>query len=74
MSAARGTTEGSSMECEPVGAIEIAQRLGVSPDTVYQWRWRQLLPEVRWTVGGRPAWNWPDIQAWAEDTGRWPPP
>lgn len=56
--------------CEPVGIAEIADRLGVKRPTVDIWRQRNLLPEPRWTVGGRPAWNWPDIQGWAEETGR----
>lgn len=55
---------------EPVGAVEIAARLGVARATVDQWRQRDLLPAPRWTVGGRPAWDWPDIQQWATETGR----
>jgi hypothetical protein len=56
--------------CEPVGAVEIADRLGVKRGTVDQWRQRKLMPDPRWSVGGRPAWNWPDVEAWARDTGR----
>lgn len=52
---------------DPVGAIEIAARLGVKRRTVDQWRQRDLgFPVPRWTVGGRPAWDWPDVAAWAE--------
>lgn len=58
------------MACEPVGAKEVAERLGVATKTVEQWKWRGLLPEQKWTVGGRAAWNWPDIERWARDTGR----
>lgn len=58
------------MSCEPVGIPEIADRLRVKRETVDIWRFRKLLPDPRWTVGGRPAWNWPDIAAWAEQTGR----
>lgn len=54
----------------PVGIIEIAERLGVQRATVDQWRNRDLLPEPRWTVGGRPAWDWADIERWAKMTGR----
>jgi predicted DNA-binding transcriptional regulator AlpA len=57
-------------DCEPVGLAEIAERLGVKRATADIWRNRGLLPEPRWTVGGRPAWNWPDIAKWAESTGR----
>lgn len=35
------------------------------------WRTRDLdFPEQRWTVGGRPAWSWTDVEAWARATGR----
>jgi len=54
----------------PVGQTEIAERLGVSPGTVQKWRTRGLLPEPEWTVGGRPAWAWATIEAWARMTGR----
>jgi len=55
---------------EPVGLVEIAERFDVARSTVDQWRARHLLPEPRWIVGGRPAWDWRDIQAWAKRTGR----
>ena len=58
------------MTADPVGAVEIADRLGVKRATVDQWQHRKLLPPPRWTVGGRPAWDWADIAAWAERTGR----
>lgn len=51
--------------CDPVGAVEIATRLGVSRSTVDSWRQRKVgFPEPRWTVGGRPAWNFDDVEAW----------
>lgn len=55
---------------EPVGLAEIGERVGVARSTVDQWRQRGVLPEPRWTVGGRPAWAWADIASWAERTGR----
>ena len=58
------------MTGEPVGAIEIADRLGVKPATVYQWRYLGRLPEPDWVVGGRPSWKWSTIERWAIDTGR----
>lgn len=60
--------------CEPVGVVEIAQRLGVGRTAVDNWRWGRSLgfPASRWTVGGRPAWEWADIEAWARATGRLP--
>jgi len=58
------------MVADPVGLSEIAHRLGVAQITAKQWRQRGLLPPPRWTVSGRPAWNWPDIERWAIKTGR----
>ncbi len=55
---------------EPVGVGDVAKRLGVARVTVDAWRKRQLLPEPRWRVGGRPAWAWGDVLAWAKRTGR----
>lgn len=58
---------------EPVGAVEIAGRLGVERQTVDQWRQRGVMPAPRWTVGGRAAWDWElDIVPWALETGRLP--
>lgn len=54
----------------PVGIPEIAERLGVKRATVDQWRLRGLLPDPKWTVGGRPAWDWTDVEKWAKETGR----
>jgi hypothetical protein len=61
------TTPGESI---PVGAAEIAARLGVRPQTVHTWRHRKLMPHPRWTVSGQPAWDWSEIEAWARRTGR----
>lgn len=63
------------MVCEPVGEKEIGERLGVRKQTVAMWLHRPPvvpLPPPRWTVSGNPAWNWPDVEAWARDTGRLP--
>src|SRR2546428_7622089 len=65
----RRTTQAPG-ESVPVGAAEIAARLGVRPQTVHTWRHRKLMPEPRWTVSGRPAWDWREIEAWARRTGR----
>lgn len=58
------------MESFPVGASEIAERLGVKPQTVHTWRQRALMPEPRWSVSGQPAWDWTEIEEWARRTGR----
>ena len=56
--------------CDPVGSDDIAQRLGVASQTVKTWKLRGVLPPPTWTVSGRPAWNWPDIERWARETKR----
>jgi len=28
------------------------------------------MPLPRWTVSGQPAWEWAEIEAWAQRTGR----
>lgn len=58
------------MTVEPVGLVEIAARLGVKPATAYQWRYAGRLPDPDWIIGGRPAWDWATIEAWAVETGR----
>lgn len=55
---------------DPVGIKEIAERLGVKRQTVDVWLQRRLLPDATWIVGGRPAWNWSEIERWARKTGR----
>lgn len=56
--------------CDPVGAKEIADRLAVKRGTVDMWRHRELFPDPDYTVGGRPAWEWSAVEAWADETGR----
>lgn len=58
------------MTCQPVGLAEIAERLGVARQTAAMWNYRKLLPDPKWRISGQPAWNWPDIQKWADQTGR----
>lgn len=55
-----------------MGLSDIAERLGVHAQTTKQWHVRGVLPTARWTVSGRPAWDWKDIERWARKTGRWP--
>lgn len=61
-----------TITCDPVGQMEIADRLGVRHKTVNVWQLRGVLPERRWTISGRPAWDWSDIEEWAARTGRLP--
>lgn len=50
---------------EPVGILEISQRLSRSRSTVLRWQAAGLLPPHRWVVSGNPAWDWRDIERWA---------
>lgn len=60
----------SGMASDPVGTRDIAERLGVKPQTVAQWKVRGLMPEPRWTVSGQPCWEWADVLEWAKASGR----
>lgn len=64
-----------------VGEVEIAARLDVKVNTVATWTHsartkrpgrRHTFPPPRWTVSGLPAWYWPDVEQWAQTTGRLP--
>lgn len=59
---------------DPVGVAEIQDRMGVVRGTVNEWRVRPNVgfPEPRWSVGRRAVWDWTDILAWCEQTGRQP--
>jgi hypothetical protein len=55
-----------------VGAWEIADRLSVArPQVVHEWRRRhddfpEPVVELRQVL----IWHWPDVEKWAESTGR----
>ncbi len=57
---------------DPVGAAEIAERLGFKRQTVSVWRQRyETFPQPRWVVSTYPAWDWNlDILPWLRSTGR----
>lgn len=57
---------------ELVGAAEIASRLGVGKATVVH-DWRRRHPEFPQPVAQLTMgllWAWPDVEAWAQATGR----
>jgi hypothetical protein len=67
--------EAQALGCDPVGRTEIAERCGITPSAVDNWRAKYPdFPLHRWTVGGKRVFNWPDIQAWLTATGRTTPP
>jgi predicted DNA-binding transcriptional regulator AlpA len=47
-----------------VGVPEIAQRVGVTPTTVYRWRERADLPAPLEQLSSGPVWDWADIDRW----------
>lgn len=55
-----------------VGFTEIAERLGVAPETPSTWRVRGDLPEPDLMLGICPGWLWVSVQEWAGRTGRLP--
>ena len=57
-----------------VGAAEIADRLGLAqPQTVHSWRRRYPdFPAPIAHLRTALIWSWPEIEHWAERTGRTP--
>ena len=57
-----------------VGAAEIAQRLNVPrPSTIHVWIARYPdFPQPVARLKGAHVWAWPDVEAWAQQTGRLP--
>lgn len=55
-----------------VGAVEIAQRLGVArPQVVHDWRRRHHdFPQPVTVVSRVSLWYWPEVERWARATGR----
>lgn len=53
-----------------LGKLEVAARLGVTVETVYQWHARKLLPLADMQVAGADAWYESTIVEWARETNR----
>jgi hypothetical protein len=55
-----------------VGAAEIAERLGLrGRQAVSDWRRRHPdFPKPVAELKQAMVWNWPDVEAWARETGR----
>lgn len=74
--AAYGAAVGRKVDLDDlVGAREIGVRLNVTPNMVHDWRRRHLdFPDPVAQLGGGLIWLWPEVEAWAKDTGRQVPP
>lgn len=56
---------------DPVGVIEIADRLGVKDRSVHTWKRRDRLPVPDYpSINGGHAWEWSTILWWAGETDR----
>lgn len=56
---------------EPVGVLEIAERLGVQDRSVHMMKRRERLPRPDYAqINGSAAWDWRTILWWAGETGR----
>jgi len=61
------------IELDPVGSVEIGERLGVSLKTVLTWHYDRMMPQPDWRIGPGPVWNWASVAAWALATNRLKP-
>ena len=50
-----------------LGAADVAEHLGVKPDTVHKWGARRLLPPPDLMVSGAAAWWESTIDQWASE-------
>jgi hypothetical protein len=56
---------------DPVGALEMSERLGVKDRSIHMMRRRGQLPEPDYgQVNGSRAWEWGTVLWWAGETGR----
>jgi predicted DNA-binding transcriptional regulator AlpA len=57
---------------ELVIAVDIAKRLGISPQRVYVLATGAGFPRPIGTLGRSAVWRWSSVERWAHDTGRLP--
>ena len=57
---------------ELVIAVDIARRLGVSPQRVYVLAASAGFPKPLGTLGRSAVWRWSSVERWARETGRLP--
>ena len=57
---------------ELVIAVDIARRLGISPQRVHVIAGNPGFPEPIGKLGRSSVWRWSNVERWARDTGRLP--
>lgn len=57
---------------ELVIAVDIARRLGVSPQRVYVLAAAAGFPKPLGMLGRSAVWRWSSVERWARETGRLP--
>jgi predicted DNA-binding transcriptional regulator AlpA len=57
---------------ELVIAVDIAKRLGISPQRVYVLATGSAFPKPLGTLGRSAVWRWSSVERWARETGRLP--
>jgi predicted DNA-binding transcriptional regulator AlpA len=57
---------------ELVIAVDIAERLGMSPQRVYVLAGRGDFPKPIGVLGRSAVWRWGSVERWARETGRLP--
>lgn len=55
---------------ELVIAVDIARRLGISPQRVYVLSTGPGFPKPVGVLGRSAVWRWSSVERWARDTGR----
>jgi predicted DNA-binding transcriptional regulator AlpA len=59
-------------QTELVIAVDIAKRLGISPQRVYVLAAGPGFPKALGTLGRSAVWRWSTVERWARETGRLP--
>jgi len=54
--------------CRPLSMDDVADWLGVAPQTIRVWRVRGRMLPPTWTVGHSPLWCRHDLARWNADT------
>lgn len=57
---------------ELVIAVDIARRLGISPQRVNVLAGGPGFPKPLGKLGRSSVWRWSSVERWARETGRWP--